>query len=172
MKLPAATELPAGTEHRAWRRRLLDHGRRLIAERVWPGMEGYVRPKAVPVRPARLRDRLALIVVGLPELGAVPDALGLAGWLLVHAGLVCAGGVVCPDGLREHDAEAYAELERWCATHRVRTTLGPRRWQLTDLTTFSRTVLFRHAYRGRSVVIGWDLGRTLGLAAGASTRVR
>jgi hypothetical protein len=128
-------------------------------------MEGYVRPKAVPVRPARLRDRLALIVVGLPELGAVPDALGLAGWLLVHAGLVCAGGVVCPDGLREHDAEAYAELERWCATHRVRTTLGPRRWQLTDLTTFSRTVLFRHAYRGRSVVIGWDLGRTLGLCA-------
>ncbi len=99
----------------------------LAAERAWPGTRGYVEPKAVPAEPERLRDRLALVIVALPELDAISERLGLAGWLVVRGALVYAGGIVHVNALREHDPDGHAALEEWCARHRVATVLGPRR---------------------------------------------
>jgi hypothetical protein len=146
--------------------RLHAHGeerqRVLLAERASPGMDGYQAPKAVAATPERLRDRRALYVVGLPEVGAVPERFGLGAAIFARGGLVYDAEIVHPDDL---DAQARAQLERWCATHRVDTVLGPRRWRLLSLTEFSREVLFRRAYWGRCLVAGADLGRSFGLFA-------
>src|SRR5262249_19083286 len=125
-----------------------------VMRRGWPGKLGY-QPPRVSAEPERLRDRLALILIALPELGALPERLGLAGALLIHGQLVLRRWIVHHDNL---DVDARAQLEDWCHQHG---------YQALDASAFGREVLARWAYSGTysCLVAGANLGRSLGLLA-------
>jgi hypothetical protein len=138
-------------------------GRCIVNDRAWPGLRHYRPPRRVR-RAERLRDRIAIILVVLPRLGALPERLGLAGFLVMHGNLVLDAGIVVEDGLAESDPDAYRALIEWCRTH-ASPAPGQPTWRLVGLTEFCRDVLYRQAYKGRCLVLGADLGRTFGLLA-------
>jgi hypothetical protein len=138
--------------------------RRLVNVAAWPGRAGWYPPTAPP-EPKRLADGFALVLVAAPELGAVPERLGLAGWWLVHQGLILAGGLVCDDELAVRDPARYAALEEWCQRRVLPTAAGYVPWRLVDCSTLGREILRRWGYRARCLVAGIELGHAFALLA-------
>jgi len=144
-------------------------GRAFVNVRGWPGRHGW-KPPTVPSTLQRLGDRLAIVVVALPELGTIPERVGLVAWLLVLCEQVLAAGFAHADDLIDRHAQRHGDLIAWADTHPVRTAAGVIPWKVEAVTPFCqarkpRGMLYRAAYVGRGVVVGADLGRTFGLLA-------
>jgi hypothetical protein len=132
--------------------------------RHWPGLGGWYSPEK-PSSMVRLRDRLAFYVVALPEVGAVPERLGLGSWRQAIGAIVFGAGIFYDDSLSESDPDAITTLQAWCDSHPLDTPLGPIRRTALSLTQFNVGEFHRMAYVGRRAVVSADLGRTLGLLA-------
>ena len=132
--------------------------------RYWPGLGGWRSPQK-PASTVRLKDRMGFYVVARPETGAVPERLGLGGWLLALGNVVLAAGLFHDDRLGDRGPEVVQELRQWCGENPIDTPLGPLALSCTTLTEFATGAFLRHSYIGRSAVVGADLGRTLGLMA-------
>jgi hypothetical protein len=132
--------------------------------RYWPGWSAS-RVTEIPSPSTRLRDRLVLYVFALPERLAIPERLGLGGWLLALGGLILGVGIFYDDPLAERDPAALDALSAWALRHPLDSPAGPCVLRCISLTCFNRDVFAVHAYVGRMAVIGADLGRTLALLA-------
>jgi hypothetical protein len=135
-----------------------------INQRHWPGPYGWQSTEKSSPK-TRLRDRLVLYVVALPERLAVPERLGLGGWQLALGSLILGAGIFYDDPLAERDPVALAAISAWALRQRFDSPVGPCALSSMSLTGFNRDVFAAHAYVGRMVVIGADLGRTLSLLA-------
>ncbi|MGA8725437.1 MAG: hypothetical protein WB565_10370 [Acidimicrobiales bacterium] len=132
-------------------------------ERHWPGRAART-PSGRPT-PIRLRDRLCLYVVALPERLALPERIGLGAWLIALGSLVLQGGVFFDDSLLDTSPSAIGSLKEAIARQAVQRSFLSYPLRLDPLTVFNREVLARHGYVGRMPILGCDLGRTLGLLA-------
>jgi len=179
--LPAIGEPPTATHRRAWGRRWRrqieavrrdvdryqssthDRRRVLVNLPTWPGLDYWRSPKPVPERPERLGDGYAFVMVSLPNVDAVPVRHGLTAWLGLLDGVVIDGGIVVEDA--QGGSEAAAPVEAWCSRHRLPGVAKRLPWRFDTKTTFSRGPFWRWAYQRWALVVGADLGRTLGLLA-------
>ena len=135
-----------------------------INQRHWSGQSGQQPPERSSPK-TRLRDRLVLYVVALPERLAVPERLGLGGWQLALGSLILGAGIFYDDSLPKRDPAALEAISAWALRHRFDTPVGQCALRCMSLTGFNRDVFAAHAYVGRMAVIGADLGRTLSLLA-------
>lgn len=143
--------------------------RATIAVRAWPGLGGYRPPRAPAPRPEWLTERQALIMHAFSLPGV--EQFGVGAWFVVVGQVILDVGIIVPDNLSRPELR---RLQRWAAKHpvelvggrlvpprvlRKRDFLAPRA-KGDDLGPFLRS-----AYWGRGFVLGFNLGRTLGLLA-------
>jgi hypothetical protein len=104
---------------------------------------------------------MVLYLISLSHRGVLPEAYGLGASLLCIGGVVLGAWLIYDDHL---DRQSLRSLRRWAArpTNRVETAFGQRRYSLATVTEYNRSVLFANS---RCVLVGVELGRTLGLHA-------
>jgi len=113
----------------------------------------------------RLKDRMGLYMVALPESGAVPERVGLGTWMLTLGRVPLSAGLFHDDQLEARDPNRLLSCREWCEAFTIDTPIGPLGLSCTSLSEFNTGPFLRHGYYGRCAVVGADLGRTLGLMA-------
>ncbi len=128
--------------------------------RHWPSRCKWKPPKE-PRAARRLRHRMALYLISLSQRGVLPESFGLGASLLCIGGVVLGAWVIYDDGI---DRQSLRSLRRWAArpANQLETAFGKKPYSLVSLTEYNRNVLYANA---RCVVVGVDLGRSLGLHA-------
>ena len=99
--------------------------------RYWPGLGGWRSPQK-PAATVRLKDRMGLDPVALPETGLVPERLGLGAWLLALGSVVVAAGLFHDDRLGDRCPEDVKGLRRVVRRKPDRQTAGAVDAQLYD----------------------------------------
>ena len=144
---------------------------RVVELRGWPGTASWRPPQPRPGYVDRLGDRNALVVHAAADADRPGDEFGLGGALLVAGRSVVGAVLVVPDHL---EAARRGSLEAWAAAQHLRTPRGPVGWQVATLRQFfdpkatarrGAVAWTPNAYGSRRLVVGADLGRTLGLVA-------
>ena len=148
--------------------------RQIVHLRGWPGVDGWKPPPLDVARP-RLGRHQALVLFAAGDAEAPDDRFGLGGFLIVRGGFVFDAGFVVPDDLGDRDPAALANLERCAAARTFDALDGRRSWGVTTLSAFTDPLAtIEHSpstftaagyVRRGSLVVGVDLGRTLGLMA-------
>lgn len=145
--------------------------RATVALKAWPGTAEYRPGPAVRellTTTEHLNERTVFICYAFALPGV--EELGIGAWRLVLRETVLDAGIFYPDDL---DEAAVAALQAWAIEHPVKTPLGLRSLRVLSKSDFldDREVdgefgpFIRNAYWGRAWVLGFDLGRTLGLLA-------
>jgi hypothetical protein len=140
--------------------------RHVVNLRGWPGLDGWKPPSPAQGYLDGLGRRNALVLFA-----AETDSGPLAAAVLTSGRSLIAGALIFRDN---EDPRSLRAIKRWAKANPLRTSLGPKPWQVLTFGQFfdpMATVGCGHlafapnAYVDMAFVLGTDLGRFFGLVA-------
>lgn len=134
--------------------------------RGWPGLDGWKPPTPAQGYADGLGRRNALVLYA-----AETDNGPLAAAVLISGPSVIAGALLVRD---KEDTGSLRAVKRWAKGNPLRTSLGPKPWQVLTFRQFfdpmatvgcGHVAFTPNAYVDMAFVLGADLGRFFGLVA-------